>query len=279
MTQGYHYDVVRRAIAILDASEHRITLEELAKHMDMSAGHFQRLFSQWVGVSPQKYQDYLRLGYAKERLRAHHSTLGVAHEVGLSGSSRLYDMFIRWEAMTPGQYAAHGAGLVIEYGYVDTPFGQAVATATDKGLCGLGFVTDMSPQDALDDLTRRWPKAQYRENAQRLEGIVEDAFGYRGTLDVHLMGAPFQIKVWEALLNIPDGRVVTYSDVAHHIGSDRAVRAVGTAIGRNPISFFIPCHRALRKSGELGGYHWGLETKRLILAYEGARADAARLSE
>lgn len=276
MTQSYHYDVMRRAIALLDAADERIALADLAAQMDMSAAHFQRLFSQWVGVSPQKYQEYLRLGYAKTRLNAHHTTLDVAHDIGLSGTSRLYDLFIRWEAMTPGDYAAKGAGIDIDYAYVDTPFGEAVATATAKGLCGLGFVTQGARADALHDLAGRWPKAIYRENTARVGQIVKDAFAYRGVLDLHLIGAPFQIKVWEALLHIPDGFVSTYSDVARRVGNDRAVRAVGTAIGRNPISFFIPCHRALRKSGELGGYHWGLETKRTILAYEGARSDAKR---
>lgn len=273
MQESYHYALIGRAIDLLDQADGKLALTDLAAQMDMSPAHFQRLFSQWVGVSPSKYQDYLRLGYAKERLAAHHTTLEVAHDVGLSGTSRLYDLFIRWEAMTPGDYAAGGAGLVIDYGYAETPFGLGVGVATSKGLCGLGFVGDAGRDAALADLTSRWPKAQYREDRARIERIVEDAFAYRGALDLHLMGGPFQIKVWEALMHIPEGTLTTYSDLAKRVGSDRAVRAVGTAVGRNPISFFIPCHRALRKSGALGGYHWGLKTKRTILAYEAVRAD------
>jgi AraC family transcriptional regulator, regulatory protein of adaptative response / methylated-DNA-[protein]-cysteine methyltransferase len=192
---------------------------------------------------------------------------------GLSGPGRLHDLFLRWEAMTPGDYARAGDGLEIAWGWFDTPFGAAVAMGTDRGLCGLGFAAEMGEGAAFDDLARRWPKAQLAEAPGRLRGWVEAAFGGGGAA-LHLIGAPFQIKVWEALLHVPSGHVTTYSQLAAAVGAPRAVRAVGTAVGRNPVSYLIPCHRAIAKSGALGGYHWGLPVKRAMLAWEAARLEA-----
>jgi AraC family transcriptional regulator of adaptative response/methylated-DNA-[protein]-cysteine methyltransferase len=180
--------------------------------------------------------------------------------------------------MTPGDFARGGAGLTIRWGWYDSPFGRALVMGTDKGICGIGFEDDAGPAAAMADLTGRWPAASFVEDGGRLRHWVETAFG-AGANDsdkapLFLIGAPFQIKVWEALLRVPSGHVTTYSDIARVIGHPAAVRAVGTAVGRNPISVLIPCHRALRKSGELGGYHWGLPRKRAILAWESARADA-----
>ncbi|MDF3414687.1 methylated-DNA--[protein]-cysteine S-methyltransferase [Sulfitobacter sp. M57] len=274
---GYHYNVMRRAIDLLDGADETLTLEQIAEAMGMSAAHFQRLFSRWVGVSPKRYQQYLMLGQAKEMLRARATTLQAAHEVGLSGTGRLHDMFLRWEAMSPGEFARAGAGLTIRWGWFDSPFGLALVMGTDKGICGLALAAEMGKDAAMQDLVGRWPEATFIEDPEMLRPWVMTAFGTgQGGAEkapVYLIGAPFQIKVWEALLRVPSGQVTTYSDIASAIGNPKAVRAVGTAVGRNPVSWLIPCHRALRKSGALGGYHWGLPVKRAMLAFEAARTE------
>jgi AraC family transcriptional regulator of adaptative response/methylated-DNA-[protein]-cysteine methyltransferase len=271
---GYHYNVMRRAIDVIDAGGPGQTLEQMASRMDMSPSHFQRVFSTWVGVSPKRYQQYLTLGHAKTLLAERFTMLETAGSVGLSGSGRLHDLFIRWEAMSPGEFAQKGAGLTIRYGWFDTPFGPALAMGTNRGLCGLGFVSETGREAAMTDLCRRWPLAEYVEDPGAIARWVTAAFEQKGDTALHLMGSPFQIKVWEALLGIPSGHVTSYSEIAGVVGHPRAMRAVGTAVGRNPVSFLIPCHRALRKSGALGGYHWGLPVKRAMLAWETARAEA-----
>ncbi|MBK0325862.1 bifunctional helix-turn-helix domain-containing protein/methylated-DNA--[protein]-cysteine S-methyltransferase [Rhodobacteraceae bacterium F11138] len=274
---GYHYGVMRRAIELIDQGGEALTLEELAARMDMSPAHFQRVFSRWVGVSPKRFQQYLTLGHAKALLRERFTTLQASNSLGLSGTGRLHDLFLRWESMSPGEFARRGAGLTIYWGWFQSPFGPALVMGTDKGICGVGFAAETGEDPAMQDLLSRWPDATFVENPAMLRPWVEAAFGSEiPQLDkapLFLIGAPFQIKVWEALLSIPSGRVTTYSEIAQAIGKPRAVRAVGTAVGRNPISWLIPCHRALRKSGGLGGYHWGLPVKRAMLAYESARAE------
>jgi len=275
---SYHYNVMRRAIDLIDAGHESLTLEDLATRMNMSSAHFQRLFSAWVGVSPKRYQQYLTLGHAKALLRERFTTLEAAHAAGLSGGGRLHDLFLRWEAMSPGDYAQGGAGLTIFWGWFESPFGPALVMGTDKGICGIGFAAETGEEAAMQDLLGRWPRARFIEDPMRLRPWVLSAFAAEGgqlePTPLFLIGAPFQIKVWEALLRIPSGHVTTYSEIASAVGNPRAVRAVGTAVGRNPISWLIPCHRALRKSGGLGGYHWGLPVKRALLAYESAREEA-----
>ncbi len=275
--QGYHYGVMRRAIELIDAGGEGLTLDELAAQMDMSPAHFQRLFSRWVGVSPKRYQQYLTLGHAKTMMREHCTTLQTSLATGLSGSGRLHDLFLRWESMSPGEYARGGEGLVIYWGWFESPFGASLVMGTEKGICGIGFAAETGAEATMEDLVSRWPKAEFIEDPMMLRPWVTKAFGADdgtlGTAPLYLIGAPFQIKVWEALLSIPSGQVTTYSDIAQAVGNPRAVRAVGTAVGRNPVSWLIPCHRALRKSGGLGGYHWGLPVKRAMLAYESARAE------
>ena len=218
------------------------------------------------------------LDQAKVMLRDRFTTLAAAHELGLSGSGRLHDLFLRWEAMSPGEFARKGAGLTIYWGWFDSPFGPTLVMGTDKGICGLALSSEVGEDAAMADLCGRWPLADFVEAPARLQAWVDAAFGRRkdpeAKAPLYLIGAPFQIKVWEALLSIPSGQVTTYSEIAQSIGSPRAVRAVGTAVGRNPVSWLIPCHRALRKSGGLGGYHWGLPVKRAMLAFEAARAEA-----
>ena len=274
---SYHYRLIARAIAEIDAAGGaRLPLDELAARLGMSVAHFQRLFSQWVGVSPKRYQQYLALGHAR-RLLAERCTLAEAAEgAGLSTPSRLHDLFLRWEAMTPGAHARRGAGLEISWGVFDSPFGPAVAMATERGLCGLGFSAETGTAATFADLAARWPAARFNENPEAIRGWAEAALGGRsgGKLPVQVIGAPFQIKVWEALLAIPPGYVATYSDIAAGLGNPRAVRAVGTAVGRNPLALLIPCHRVIARSGALAGYHWGLPVKRALLAHESARLEA-----
>jgi len=274
MDSKYHYAVIERALREIDAAGPALTLDALADRMGMSAAHFQRVFSAWVGVSPKRYQQYLTLDHARSLLAERFTVLDTSLSTGLSGPSRLHDLFLTWEAMSPGDYARGGAGLTIAWGWFETPFGPAVVMGTHRGICGMGFAADMGEAAAFEDLQRRWPLADFVEDAARLHPWVQAALGGQAA-PLALMGAPFQIKVWEALLRIPSGHVTSYGEIAAAIGHPKAVRAVGTAVGRNPISLLIPCHRALRKSGGLGGYHWGLPVKRAILAWESARADSA----
>ena len=271
----YHYAVIARALKEIDAGGPGLTLEGLAARMQMSPAHFQRVFSAWVGVSPKRYQQYLTLDHAKVLLADRFSVLGTTLSAGLSSPGRLHDLFLTWEAMSPGDYAKAGAGLTIFWGWFDSPFGPALVMGTERGLCGIGFAAEIGAEAAFTDLIQRWPRATFVEDPTVLRPWVQQAFGEGGKTPLYLIGAPFQIKVWEALLSIPSGHVTTYSEIAGAIGHPQAVRAVGTAVGRNPISWLIPCHRALRKSGGLGGYHWGLPVKRALLAYEAARSEAA----
>lgn len=273
-TEGYHSAVIRRAIQRIDEADRELTLEELAAEMRMTPAHFQRVFSRWAGVSPKRYQQYLTLGLARRLLQERFTTLEVADAAGLSGQGRLHDLTLRWEAMTPGEVARSGEGLAVRWGRFDGPFGAMLAMGTDRGLCGLAFTDETGEEAAFADLSARWPAATYVEAPEAVAPSVEAALAQSGEARLHLIGAPFQIKVWEALMAIPSGYVTTYSEIARAVGHPKAVRAVGTAVGRNPISWLIPCHRALRKSGGLGGYHWGLPVKRAMLARESLALDA-----
>jgi len=273
---SYHYHLIGRAIDYIDASvDAQPNLDDVARAVGLSPAHFQRLFSQWVGVSPKRYQQYLTLDHARSLLANRFTVLDTTMATGLSSPGRLHDLFVRWEAMSPGEYAAGGAGLIINWGWFDSPFGPLLAMGTERGICGLAFGAESGQADAEADLRARWPRAEYRHNPQVLTPWVEAALGQQGECPLVMIGSPLQIKVWEALLAIPSGHVTTYSEIARAIGSPKAVRAVGTAVGRNPVSWLIPCHRALRKSGALGGYHWGLPVKRALLAWESARLEAS----
>ncbi len=274
--RGYHYGVIARALSIIDRGGTAMSLDDLARELQMSPAHFQRVFTRWVGVSPKRYQQYLTLDHAKRLLAEKHTVLDAADGAGLSGSGRLHDLFIRWEAMSPGEYARAGEGLKIFWGWSDSPFGPALVMGTERGICGIGFAAETGAEAVMADLLGRWPKAEFVEDPTDAAtlGAVGFRRGQRSRRPIYAIGAPFQIKVWEALLTIPSGHVTTYSDIAAAIGNPRAVRAVGSAVGRNPVSWLIPCHRALRKTGALGGYHWGLNVKRALLAWEAARDDA-----
>jgi len=275
----FHYDLMAAALRYIETRrEDQPSLDEVAAAIGLSPAHFQRVFSQWVGVSPKRYLQHLTLDHAKRLLRDRFSVLDATYASGLSAPSRLHDLFLRWEAMTPGEYAQNGRGLTIAWGWFDSPFGETLAMGTDRGLCGMAFAAEQGRDRALADMRGRWPAAAYREDRGAIAVWVEAAFDRGrdadgGEVRLQMLGAPFQLKVWEALLAIPPGHVSTYSEIARSIGNPKAVRAVGTAVGRNPISWLIPCHRALRRDGELGGYHWGLPLKRAMLAYESARTD------
>lgn len=272
----YHYAVIARALkAIDDAGGAPLALDDLAERLSMSPAHFQRVFTRWVGVSPKRYQQYLTLDHAKRLLTERRTLLDAADEAGLSGTGRLHDLFIRWEAMSPGEFAKRAEGLTIRWGWFESPFGPALVMGTDRGISGLAFAGETGTEAAMADLRGRWPKARFVEDPMALRPWVLAAFGSANApAPVFAIGAPFQIKVWEALIAIPPGHVATYTDIARRAGYPQAVRAVGTAIGRNPVSWLIPCHRAIRKTGGLGGYHWGLPVKRAMLAWESARVEA-----
>ncbi|SLN52249.1 Bifunctional transcriptional activator/DNA repair enzyme Ada [Aquimixticola soesokkakensis] len=267
--QGYHFDIVRRAITLICDADRPLSLAQLAQQVGLSPAHFQRVFSDWAGISPKRLQQFLALDHAKHLLATAHSTLDTSLQSGLSGSGRLHDLFITWEGLSPGEYARAARGTTLRHALVQTPLGPMQAIASDKGLCGLAFAAD-TPQAALTDLMQRWPKADFTPNIEAVAPLVARAFAGQGRL--HIRGAPFQIKVWEALLHIPEGAVATYADIARAIDHPNAHRAVGTAVGRNPIAYLIPCHRVLRAGGALGGYHWGLPTKRTLLALEAAKS-------
>ena len=271
------FALMQEAMALLDAAQARrdtLSLEELAGALGLSPSHFQRTFSRWVGVSPKRYLQYLQLDHAKALLKDH-SVLDTTLALGLSSPSRLHDLFLRWEAMAPGAVAKGGAGLTIAWGTFESPFGPLVAAGTDQGLCGLAFTAELGEQGARFDLKRRWPEATWEERPDALKSWVDSAFARRGEVPLAVAGGPFDLKVWQALIAIPEGSVATYSHIAEAIGNPKAVRAVGSAVGRNPLAWLIPCHRVLRRDGALGGYHWGLPVKRGLLAWESARRDSA----
>jgi len=263
-----------KAISYLTAHyQDQPRLEAAAEAVGLSPYHFQRVFSRYVGVSPKAFVGHLTLAHAKKELAQGSSVLSAALEAGLSGPSRLHDLCLKIEAMTPGDYAKGGAGLVIDYGFAFSPFGEAIVLSTDKGICGLGFGDE---QEAMfEDMRSRWPKASYRRNDEGANELLAKIFdpARREILPLYLMGTPFQVKVWEALLAIPSGMFSTYGAIAQSLRSPKACRAVGAAIGKNPISWLIPCHRALGASGALTGYHWGLERKRAMLAVEAAKRE------
>ena len=274
------YDLVRRAIAFLSAKwEEQPSLERLAEHLGQSPAHTQRLFKRWCGLSPKEFVQAVTIDHARNLLSGSASLLDAAYEVGLSGTSRLHDLFVDHEAMTPGDFKRRGEGLEIIYGFHDTPFGEALVLATDRGVAGLAFVDEdkgQSRSEALEDMTSRWPRAVFVEAPERTASHAARIFepnrwSPEQPVRLVLIGTDFEIRVWQALLRIPMGRAVTYADIARHLGKPTASRAVGSAVGRNPISFVVPCHRVLRGDGQLGGYHWGLTRKRALIGWETGR--------
>lgn len=270
---GTHFRRIARAVCYL--SEHyreQPRLEEAAAVAALSPHHFQRLFARYVGISPKAFVGALTLDHAKAELAKGASVLGAALDAGLSGSSRLHDLCLKIEAMTPGEYARAGEGLSIAYGFHDCPFGVALLMATANGVCGLAFGDEGQEQPILTDMMARWPKARFREDTARTGEMASRIFQTGGDIALHLMGTPWQTKVWQALLSIPPGKLASYGDIAWQVGHQGAARAVGAAVGRNPIAWIIPCHRVLASDGRLHGYHWGAVRKRAMLAVEAAKA-------
>ncbi len=275
---GSDYDTVRQVIEILTLDyRDQPSLEEIAARLDQSPTQLQKTFTRWAGLSPKAFLQAVTLDHAKRLLREENlPLLETAIEVGMSGPSRLHDLFVTHEAMSPGEWKMKGRGLQIRYGYHPSPFGLALVMITDRGLAGCAFADPGEETACFEDMARRWPNAIYVEDHAATAPYAERIFDpARWTSDkplrVVLLGTDFQVRVWQSLLKIPMGRAVTYSHVAQDIGQPTASRAVGAAIGANPISFVVPCHRALGKSGALTGYHWGITRKRAMLGWETGR--------
>jgi len=271
------YERVRRIIAFISERwREQPSLEAIADHVGLSTTHVHHLFRRWAGLTPKAFLQAITLDHAKALLADSASVLDATYEVGLSGPGRLHDLFVTHEAMTPGDYKAGGAGLTMRFGFHPSPFGEAVLVATDRGLAGLGFVDNGDRVAALEDLRSRWPKAEYVEDASATAPLAQRIFEPTAwqsdqPLRVVLIGTDFEVRVWQTLLRIPLGRATTYSDIAQRIGKPSASRAVGAAVGKNPISFVVPCHRVLGRSGSLTGYHWGLTRKQAILGWEAGK--------
>ncbi len=272
-------------------------LKEVAQSVNLSEYHFQRLFKRWAGISPKRFLQFLTLEYAKKLLKESKSILDVTYETGLSSPGRLHDLFINFEAVTPGEFKKNGYGLTILYGFHPSPFGECLLSITDRGICGLAFVQDNDREGALKNLKNKWKQAQFYESPQDTQPLISRIFTpFRRLriipptslrdpllnreeirpLNLFVKGTNFQIKVWEALLRIPPGFLVSYEDIATYLGKPKASRAVGRAVGQNPIGFLIPCHRVIRKVGMIGDYEWGTARKRAILGWEAVRQSISR---
>jgi AraC family transcriptional regulator of adaptative response/methylated-DNA-[protein]-cysteine methyltransferase len=270
-----NYERIGRAIAYLRRhAEEQPDLAAAARHVNLSEHHFQRLFTRWAGVSPKRFVQYLTVEHAKSRLASAGSVLDLAGAVGLSGPGRLHDLFVTLEAMSPGEYRAGGSGLAIRYGVHESPFGPALLAMTERGLCGMRFVE--GDREGAAWLRRNWPEADLRQDAAATAPVVERIFqplasGAGRPLALLVKGSNFQVKVWRALLELPFGSVTTYGQIAARIGAPGSARAVGGAVGANPIAWLIPCHRVIRETGLLGGYRWGPDRKAAMLGWEAAR--------
>jgi len=272
---GDDYDLVRKTIERISLDYRaQPSLEDIASDIGVAPGRLQKTFSRWAGLTPKAFLQAVTLDHAR-RLLGHEGLplLDASYELGLSGPGRLHDLFVTHEAMSPGDFKSGGAGLEISYGFHPSPFGTAVVMATERGLCGLAFADPGEEPAALEDMTRRWPGARLIQDQEATASYVERVFSpeqWRADrpLRIVMIGTDFQVQVWEALLRIPLGTASCYQDVARAIGRPKASRAVGAAVGRNPISFVVPCHRAMGKSGALTGYHWGITRKRAMLGWE-----------
>ncbi len=274
------YTTVRRAIEFISTHwREQPSIDEVAWQVGLSPSHFQHVFKRWAGLTPKAFLQAITIERARELLRDSASVLDAAYDVGLSGPSRLHDLFVTHEALTPGDYRRDD--LVLSYGFHASPFGEAIVVATPRGVAGLGFVDDGDRETALADMARRWPRACLAEDELTTAPFAARVFDPslwrpETPLRITMIGTDFEVRVWETLLNVPMGRATTYSDIARKIGRPKAARAVGAAIGRNPISFVVPCHRVLGRSGALTGYHWGLARKQAIIGWEAGRVAADR---
>lgn len=273
-----NYTRIANAIEYIKSNfQQQPDLDEVAEKVHLSPFHFQRLFTEWAGTSPKKFLQYISLEHAKKILQLNHSTLlDAATETGLSGTSRLHDLFVNIEGMTPGEYKNGGQDLSINYSFAESPFGNLLVASTYKGICSMTFYEDEI--EALKELQSKFPNASLHNKLDMLQQnalfIFQHDWSKLNTIKLHLKGTPFQLKVWETLLKIPMGKLATYGTIAEHIGNPKASRAVGTAIGSNPVAFLIPCHRVIQSSGLVGGYMWGPTRKTAIIGWEGAQVDS-----
>lgn len=272
------YERIARAIDYI-RSNFRLQpgLEEVAEEISLSPAHFQKMFSDWAGTSPKKFLQFISLEHAKNLLKEEKASLfDTAYETGLSSTSRLHDLFVKIEGMSPAEYKNGGRSLRINYSFSGSPFGNVVAASTEKGICSLSFENDQTK--ALGDLQAKFPNASFFEKQDDIQkdalSIFSKDWSELKTIKLHLKGTDFQLKVWESLLTIPMGKLSTYGQLAGQIGHAKASRAVGTAIGSNPVAFLIPCHRVIQSSGKLGGYLWGTERKQLMIGWESSRVYA-----
>ncbi|KAA9325931.1 methylated-DNA--[protein]-cysteine S-methyltransferase [Hymenobacter busanensis] len=272
------YQRVARAIRFLEANfRQQPSLDDVAAAVHLSPFHFQRLFSEWAGISPKRFVQYLTADFLKQRLAQTGSLTEAAEAAGLSAPSRLHDLFVTLEAVTPHEFRTGGAGVRIAYGLHDTPFGPALLSATERGICGLALLAPEQPDTslALADLRKAWPEAHIEEDTARTAPLLSRAFAPSAGQPLHLLvrGTNFQVKVWEALLRIGEGQLVSYQHIAQAIGQPKALQAVGSAVGANPVAYLIPCHRVIRKEGVLGEYRWGTTTKKALIGWEMAQAE------
>jgi AraC family transcriptional regulator of adaptative response/methylated-DNA-[protein]-cysteine methyltransferase len=273
--QRIDFDRIRRAIEYIDENfREQPSLNDVAAHVNLSSFHFQRMFTEWSGVSPKQFVQYTSIEYAKRILRESETTLlDTAFAVGLSGAGRLHDLFIKIEGMTPGEYKNGGENLSVNYSFADSPFGTVLVASTPKGVCYMAFADDEA--DVLNILKSKFPKALYTNTTDRMQQDALLAFSKDRSapdkIKLHIKGTAFQMKVWEALLKIPMGNLAAYGDIARSIGHPDAHRAVGTAVGQNPVSFLIPCHRVIQSTGAFGGYMWGPSRKKAMIGWESAR--------
>ena len=266
-----NYQRIARAIEYINQHFRRQpSLSEVADHVHVSPFHFQRLFTDWAGTTPKKFLQYISLEHAKQILRRDATLFDATMETGLSAPSRLHDLFVKIEGMTPAEYKNGGRNLTIHYSFAESPFGNLIVASTTKGVCHMAFGDDQKM--ALDDLVGKFPNATFQQRVDQLQeaalAIFRKDWTGLSTVKLHLKGTDFQLKVWECLLKIPMGRLSTYSEIAKRIGHEKAGRAVGTAIGSNPVAFLIPCHRVIQSSGALGGYRWGLTRKSAMIGWE-----------
>ncbi|MDE3182151.1 MAG: methylated-DNA--[protein]-cysteine S-methyltransferase [Bacteroidota bacterium] len=279
--QKINYERIAAAISYIKENfKSQPTLEEIAQQIHVSPHHFQRMFTEWAGTSPKKFLQYISVEYAKKLLKEKNVSLfDAAIESGLSGSSRLHDLFINIEGMTPGEFKNGGENLIINYHFAESPFGKIIVASTTKGICHLAFADD--EPDAFNSLKNRFPNAHFQQVSDPFQENALAIFNHDWknlhSVKLHLKGTPFQVKVWETLLKIPVGRLTTYGKIAKQIQKPKASRAVGTAIGANPVAFLIPCHRVIQSSGIFGGYHWGSSRKAAIIGWEAAKENESTI--
>jgi AraC family transcriptional regulator of adaptative response/methylated-DNA-[protein]-cysteine methyltransferase len=281
MTMPSDYARIEKALGyIAGNAAAQPDLEAMARAAGLSSFHFQRLFTRWVGLSPKKFLQFLTLEHAKSALADTASILDASFDSGLSGAGRLHDLFVTHEAVTPGEFKRRGEGLEIVWGWADSPFGDALVMVTERGICGLAFASERGRAATFDDMRARWPQARLAADDRRVATTARRIFAprRRGDEPLHLVlhGSPFQVKVWEALLRIPVGGLASYETVTRlATGAARGARAVGAAVGGNPVSFLIPCHRVIRKTGAFSDYHWGRARKLALIGWEAANDGAA----